>query len=180
MKVVRTALQGCLILEPQVFADDRGHFFESFNEQKFRNSTGAMLKFVQDNQSYSKQKVLRGLHYQIEQPQGKLVRVVSGAVWDVAVDLRRSSPTFAQWTGVELSAENQRMFWVPPGCAHGFVVTGDHAVFLYKTTDYWAPQHERTIAWNDPALAIKWPVEDPQVNAKDAAGLMFSKAPTYA
>ncbi len=180
MKVVRTPLQGVLILEPQVFADDRGHFFESFNEERFRNSTGAMLKFVQDNQSYSKAKVLRGLHYQIEQPQGKLVRVVSGAVWDVAVDLRRSSPTFAQWTGVELTAENQRMFWVPPGCAHGFVVTGDHAVFLYKTTDYWAQRHERTIAWNDPSLAIKWPVTDPIVNEKDAAGLAFSKAPTYA
>jgi len=179
MKVVKTALQGCLILEPQVFSDERGHFFESFNVQKFRNATGAMVNFVQDNQSYSNAGVLRGLHYQIEQAQGKLVRVVSGAVWDVAVDLRRSSPTFAQWVGVELSADNQRMFWVPPGCAHGFVVTGEHAVFLYKTTDYYAPQHERTIAWNDPALGIKWPVDAPIVNAKDAAGLAFKAAPSY-
>jgi dTDP-4-dehydrorhamnose 3,5-epimerase len=179
MKVVKTSVTGCLILEPQVFSDERGHFFESFNAQKFRNATGEMVNFVQDNQSYSNARVLRGLHYQIEQAQGKLVRVVSGSVWDVAVDLRRSSPTFAQWVGVELSAENQRMFWVPPGCAHGFVVTGEHAVFLYKTTDYYAPQHERTIAWNDPSLAIKWPVASPVVNAKDAAGLVFKNAPTY-
>lgn len=179
MKVVKTSVAGCLILEPQVFSDERGHFFESFNAQKFRNATGEMVNFVQDNQSYSNARVLRGLHYQIEQAQGKLVRVVSGSVWDVAVDLRRSSPTFAQWVGVELSAENQRMFWVPPGCAHGFVVTGEHAVFLYKTTDYYAPQHERTIAWNDPSLAIKWPVASPVVNAKDAAGLAFKNAPTY-
>jgi dTDP-4-dehydrorhamnose 3,5-epimerase len=179
MKVVRTALSGCLILEPQIFSDERGEFFESFSSQKFRNSTGVLLNFVQDNQSLSHAKVLRGLHYQIEQPQGKLVRVVSGSVWDVAVDLRRSSPTFAQWVGVDLSAENQRMFWVPPGCAHGFVVTSASAVFLYKTTDYYAPAHERTIAWNDPSLAIAWPVSDPVVNAKDAAGLMFKQAPTY-
>ena len=139
-----------------------------------------MVNFVQDNQSYSKAKVLRGLHYQIEQAQGKLVRVVSGAVCDVVVDLRRSSPTFAQWTTVDLNAENQRMLWVPAGCAHGFVVTGDHAVFLYKVTDYYAPQHERTILWNDPALGVKWPVADPLVNAKDAAGLPFAKAQTYA
>jgi dTDP-4-dehydrorhamnose 3,5-epimerase len=179
MKVVRTALSGCLILEPQIFSDERGEFFESFSSQKFRNSTGVLLNFVQDNQSLSHAKVLRGLHYQIEQPQGKLVRVVSGSVWDVAVDLRRSSPTFAQWVGVDLSAENQRMFWVPPGCAHGFVVTSASAVFLYKTTDYYTPAHERTIAWNDPSLAIAWPVSDPVVNAKDAAGLMFKQAPTY-
>ena len=179
MKVVRTALNGCLILEPQVFSDERGEFFESFSVQKFRNATGVLLNFVQDNQSLSHSKVLRGLHYQIEQPQGKLVRVVSGSVWDVVVDLRRSSPTFAQWIGVDLSAENQRMLWVPPGCAHGFVVTGERAVFLYKTTDYYAPAHERTIAWNDPSLAITWPVPDPIVNAKDAAGLSFKQAPTY-
>lgn len=180
MKVVKTSLAGVLVLEPQVFADDRGYFFESFNLQKFRNATGAMVDFVQDNQSYSRAGVLRGLHYQVEQAQGKLVRVVSGAVWDVAVDLRRSSPTFAQWTGVELSGENQRMLWVPPGCAHGFVVTGEHAVFQYKVTDYWAPQHERCIVWNDPALAIKWPVAAPIVNPKDAAGLHFANAPTFA
>ena len=179
MKVVRTALSGCLILEPQIFSDERGEFFESFSVQKFRNATGVLLNFVQDNQSLSHGKVLRGLHYQIEQPQGKLVRVVSGSVWDVVVDLRRSSPTFAQWIGVDLSAENQRMLWVPPGCAHGFVVTGESAVFLYKTTDYYAPAHERTIAWNDPSLAITWPVTDPVVNAKDAAGLVFKQAPTY-
>ena len=179
MKVIRTALSGCLILEPQIFADERGEFFESFSVQKFRNATGVLLNFVQDNQSLSHAKVLRGLHYQIEQPQGKLVRVVAGSVWDVAVDLRRSSPTFAQWVGVDLSAENQRMFWVPPGCAHGFVVTSESAVFLYKTTDYYAPAHERTIAWNDPSLAITWPVPDPIVNAKDAAGLVFKQAPTF-
>ena len=179
MKVVRTALSGCLILEPQIFSDERGEFFESFSVQKFRNATGVLLNFVQDNQSLSHGKVLRGLHYQIEQPQGKLVRVVSGGVWDVVVDLRRSSPTFAQWIGVDLSAENQRMLWVPPGCAHGFVVTSESAVFLYKTTDYYAPAHERTIAWNDPSLAITWPVTDPIVNAKDAAGLVFKQAPTY-
>ena len=180
MKVVRTAMNGCLILEPQVFSDERGEFFESFSIQKFRNATGVLLNFVQDNQSLSHAKVLRGLHYQIEQPQGKLVRVVSGSVWDVVVDLRRSSPTFAQWVGVDLSAANQRMLWVPPGCAHGFVVTGESAVFLYKTTDYYAPAHERTIAWNDPSLAITWPVMDPVVNAKDSAGLLFNLAPTYA
>jgi dTDP-4-dehydrorhamnose 3,5-epimerase len=180
MKVVRTALNGCLILEPQIFSDERGEFFESFSVQKFRNATGVLLNFVQDNQSFSHAKVLRGLHFQIEQPQGKLVRVVSGSVWDVAVDLRRSSPTFAQWVGVDLSAENQRMFWVPPGCAHGFVVTSESATFLYKTTDYYAPAHERTIVWNDPSLAIDWPVPDPIVNAKDAAGLSFKQAPTYA
>lgn len=180
MKVVRTALHGCLILEPQIFSDERGEFFESFSIQKFRNATGILLNFVQDNQSLSHAKVLRGLHYQIEQAQGKLVRVVFGSVWDVVVDLRRSSPTFAQWIGVDLSADNQRMLWVPPGCAHGFVVTGESAMFLYKTTDYYAPAHERTIAWNDPSLAITWPVADPVVNAKDAAGLAFKQAPTYA
>ena len=180
MKVVRTALDGCLILEPQIFSDERGEFFESFSVPKFRNATGVLLNFVQDNQSFSHANVLRGLHYQIEQPQGKLVRVVSGCVWDVAVDLRRSSPTFAQWVGVELSAENQRMLWVPPGCAHGFVVTSESAVFLYKTTDYYAPAHERTIVWNDSSLAITWPVANPVVNAKDAAGSNFKQAPTYA
>ena len=179
MKVVRTALHGCLILEPQIFSDERGEFFESFSVQKFRNATGVLLNFVQDNQSLSHAKVLRGLHYQIEQPQGKLVRVVSGSVWDVAVDLRRSSPTFAQWVGVDLSADNQRMLWVPPGCAHGFVVTSESAVFLYQATDYYAPAHERTIAWNDPSLAITWPLSDPVVNAKDGAGMSFKQAPTY-
>lgn len=179
MKVIKTTIQGCLILEPQVFADERGHFFESHSVQKFRNSTGVLDNFVQDNHSYSHANVLRGLHYQIEQAQGKLVRVVAGKVWDVAVDLRRSSSTFAQWFGVELSAENQRTLWIPPGCAHGFVVTGEHAVFLYKATDYYAPAHERTIVWNDPSLGITWPVSSPIVNAKDAAGLGFKQAPTF-
>ena len=179
MKVVRTALSGCLILEPQVFSDERGHFFESFSLQKFRNATGVLANFVQDNHSYSHANVLRGLHYQVEQAQGKLVRVVAGSVWDVAVDLRRSSPTFAQWVGVDLNAENQRMLWIPPGCAHGFVVTSEHAVFLYKATDYYAPAHERTIVWNDPSLAITWPLQTPALNAKDAAGLTFKLAPTY-
>ncbi|MBS0312987.1 MAG: dTDP-4-dehydrorhamnose 3,5-epimerase [Burkholderiales bacterium] len=180
MKVVRTKLSGVLVLEPQVFADERGYFMETFNAEKFRNATGAIVQFVQDNQSFSKARVLRGLHYQIEQAQGKLVRVASGAVFDVVVDLRRSSPTFAQWDAVDLSAENQRMLWVPPGCAHGFVVTADHALFLYKVTDAYAPRHERTIAWNDPSLGIRWPIADPIVNDKDAAGLSLRDAPTYA
>lgn len=180
MKVVRTKLSGVLVLEPQVFADERGYFMETFNAEKFRNATGAIVQFVQDNQSFSKARVLRGLHYQIEQAQGKLVRVASGAVFDVVVDLRRSSPTFAQWDAVDLSAENQRMLWVPPGCAHGFVVTADHALFLYKVTDAYAPRHERTITWNDPSLGIRWPIADPIVNDKDAAGLSLRDAPTYA
>jgi len=180
MNVIKTPLEGCLVLEPRVFTDERGHFFESFNAKRFDEITGTSTQFLQDNHSQSKAKVLRGLHYQIEQAQGKLVRVVSGAVWDVAVDLRRSSPTFGQWTGVELSADNKRMFWVPAGFAHGFVVTGDHADFLYKTTNYYAPQHERTIAWDDATLAITWPINDPVVNAKDATGTSFVAAETYA
>lgn len=180
MNVINTPLDGCVIIEPRVFTDERGQFFESFNARRFHELTGASVQFVQDNHSHSKARVLRGLHYQIEQAQGKLVRVVSGAVWDVAVDLRRSSPTFGQWTSVELSAENRRMFWVPAGFAHGFVVTGDHADFLYKTTDYYAPQHERTIAWDDQTLAIDWPVPNPVVNAKDATGTAFTAAETYA
>jgi len=180
MNVVKTSLEGCLILEPRVFNDERGHFFESFNGNRFAEITGTSTQFVQDNHSLSKASVLRGLHYQIERAQGKLVRVVSGTVWDVAVDLRRSSPTFGRWCGIELSADNKRMFWVPAGFAHGFVVTSEHAVFLYKTTDYYAPQYERTIAWNDPTLAIAWPVSDPAVNAKDAGGSPFATAETYA
>ena len=180
MNVIKTPLEGCLILEPRVFADERGHFFESFNARRFGEISGASVHFVQDNHSQSKARVLRGLHYQIEQAQGKLVRVVSGAVWDVAVDLRRSSPTFGQWTGVDRNAENKRMLWVPAGFAHGVVVAGDHADFLYKTTDYHAPQHERTIAWADPTLATTWPVNEPVVNAKDAAGTAFVAAETYA
>ena len=179
MKIIPTNLPDVLVVQPQVFEDARGFFMETYNLRKLAD-LGITGDFVQDNHSRSQQGILRGLHYQIQHTQGKLVRVVSGAVCDVVVDLRRSSPTFAQWTSVDLSAENQRMLWVPAGCAHGFVVTGDHAVFLYKVTDYYAPQHERTILWNDPGLGVKWPVADPLVNAKDAAGLPFAKAQTYA
>ena len=179
MQIISTAIPDVLIVQPKVFGDSRGFFMESWSAEKFNAAVGHAVTFVQDNHSRSSQGVLRGLHYQLEQTQGKLVRVVSGKVWDVAVDLRRASPTFAQWCGVELSAENQRMFWVPAGCAHGFVVTGESAVFLYKTTDYYAPAHERTIVWNDPSLAIDWPVATPIVNAKDAAGASFKQSPTF-
>lgn len=180
MKAVPTAIPDVLIIEPQVFGDERGFFFESFNQKRFDELVGRTVQFVQDNHSRSKKNVLRGLHYQIQQPQGKLVRVCVGEVFDVAVDLRRSSPTFGNWIGVRLSAENKRQLWIPEGFAHGFVVLSDHAEFLYKTTDYWAPQHERTIAWNDPDLAIEWPIdEEPILAAKDAAGLPFSRAECY-
>jgi len=180
MKAVPTAIPDVLIIEPQVFGDERGFFFESFNQKRFDELVGRTVQFVQDNHSRSKKNVLRGLHYQIQQPQGKLVRVCVGEVFDVAVDLRRSSPTFGNWIGVKLSAENKRQLWIPEGFAHGFVVLSDHAEFLYKTTDYWAPQHERTIAWNDPDLAIEWPIdEEPILAAKDAAGLPFSRAECY-
>ncbi|MFA7097459.1 MAG: dTDP-4-dehydrorhamnose 3,5-epimerase [Gammaproteobacteria bacterium] len=180
MKAVPTAIPDVLIIEPQVFGDERGFFFESFNQKRFDELVGRPVRFVQDNHSRSKKNVLRGLHYQIQQPQGKLVRVCVGEVFDVAVDLRRSSPTFGNWIGVRLSAENKRQLWIPEGFAHGFVVLSDHAEFLYKTTDYWAPQHERTIAWNDPDLAIEWPIdEEPILAAKDAAGLPFSRAECY-
>lgn len=180
MKAVPTAIPDVLIIEPQVFGDERGFFFESFNQKRFDELVGRPVRFVQDNHSRSKKNVLRGLHYQIQQPQGKLVRVCVGEVFDVAVDLRRSSPTFGNWIGVKLSAENKRQLWIPEGFAHGFVVLSDHAEFLYKTTDYWAPQHERTIAWNDPDLAIEWPIdEEPILAAKDAAGLPFSRAECY-
>ena len=174
--VTPTSLPEVLILEPKVFGDARGFFFESFNARDFAQSTGLDVQFVQDNHSKSAKGVLRGLHYQIEHPQGKLVRVTQGEVFDVAVDLRRSSPTFGKWEGVVLSAENKRQLWVPPGFAHGFVVLSDTAEFLYKTTDYYAPEHERCIAWNDPTLAIQWPDfgEEPKLSAKDAAGAKFS------
>ena len=157
MKVIETAIPDLLILEPKVFGDARGFFMESFNARRFHEATGLNVDFVQDNHSRSAKGVLRGLHYQIQQAQGKLVRVVRGSVFDVAVDLRRSSPTFGQWVGVTLSEENNRQFWIPPGFAHGFLVTSDSADFLYKTTDYYAPEHERSLAWNDPAVGAQWP-----------------------
>ncbi len=176
MNVVATALPEVLILEPKVFGDARGFFFESFNQRAFNAATGLDANFVQDNHSRSVKGVLRGLHYQIQQPQGKLVRVVRGSVFDVAVDIRKSSPQFGRWVGVELSEDNHRQLWVPPGFAHGFIVTSESAEFLYKTTDYYAPAFERCIAWNDPGLAIAWPVQGnapPLVSAKDQAGALL-------
>ena len=170
--VTPTALPAVLVLAPRVFGADRGFFYESFNRRDFAAATGLDPDFVQDNHSRSAQGVLRGLHYQIRQPQGKLVRVVQGAVFDVAVDLRRSSPRFGQWVGVELSAANRRQLWVPPGFAHGFVVTSESAEFLYKTTDYWYPAHERSLLWSDPAVGVRWPLAgEPRLAAEDAAGL---------
>jgi dTDP-4-dehydrorhamnose 3,5-epimerase len=174
MNVVRTEIADVLILEPKVFADDRGFFFESFNQRVFESAVGGPITFVQDNHSRSKKNVLRGLHYQVEQPQGKLVRAVSGTIYDVAVDIRPKSPTFGRWVGVELSADNKRQLWIPPGLAHGFLVVSETAEVLYKATDYYAPAHERTILWNDPTLGIAWPLTDqPQVSGKDAAGAVF-------
>lgn len=180
MQIIEQALNGVVLLEPKVFGDDRGFFMETFNLRVFRELTGVAADFVQDNHSRSAGGVLRGLHYQIHQPQGKLVRVVSGSVFDVAVDLRRSSPSFGQWYGTELSAQNKRQLWIPPGFAHGFLVTSESAEFLYKTTDYWAPEFERSLAWNDPALAITWPhAGDPVLSAKDRVGLSLAQAETY-
>jgi dTDP-4-dehydrorhamnose 3,5-epimerase len=180
MQVVTTALPDVLILEPKVFGDERGLFFESFNARQFAEATGLHREFVQDNHSRSAKGVLRGLHYQVQQAQGKLVRVTAGEVFDVAVDLRRSSPTFGQWVGVHLSAENKRQLWVPEGFAHGFVVLSEFAEFLYKTTDYYAPEHERSIRWDDPTLAIDWQLtEAPQLSAKDQAGLNFQDASVF-
>ncbi|MBP7544514.1 MAG: dTDP-4-dehydrorhamnose 3,5-epimerase [Acidovorax sp.] len=178
MQATRLAIPEVVLLAPKVFGDARGFFFESFNQAAFDQATGTRHAFVQDNHSRSSKGVLRGLHYQIQQPQGKLVRVVRGAVWDVAVDIRRSSPTFGQWVGAELSEDNQHQLWVPPGFAHGFVVLSESADFLYKTTDYYAPQHERCIAWNDPQLAIAWPDLGmaPVLSAKDAQGKLFAEA----
>ncbi len=181
MKVIATSIPDVLLIESTVFGDERGFFFESFNEKKFAEVTGKTIKFVQDNHSKSACGVLRGLHYQIQQSQGKLVRVVSGEVFDVAVDLRKSSPTFGQWVGAVLSAENKRQMWIPEGFAHGFVVTSDAAEFLYKTTDYWAPEHERCIAWNDPAIGIDWPVNGiPTLSAKDQKGVSLADAEVFA
>ena len=181
MKVTRTDIPDVLILEPKVFGDARGFFLESFNEKVFREATGLALDFVQDNHSRSGRGVLRGLHYQLKQPQGKLVRVVRGAVFDVAVDVRRSSPTFGKWVGTELTEDNHRQFWVPPGFAHGFVVLTETADFLYKTTDYYAPEHERCIAWNDPEIGIAWPEGiAPKLSEKDSRGLALSVAEVFA
>ncbi|MQA39751.1 dTDP-4-dehydrorhamnose 3,5-epimerase [Rugamonas aquatica] len=182
MNVIATPLEGLLVLEPRVFGDDRGFFYESFNARRFAELTGVILPFVQDNHSRSAKGVLRGLHYQIQQAQGKLVRVTAGSVFDVAVDLRKSSPTFGQWFGTELSAENKKQMWIPPGFAHGFVVTSDAAEFLYKTTDYWAPEHERAILWNDPAIGILWPALDaaPLLSGKDQAAALLADAEVFA
>jgi dTDP-4-dehydrorhamnose 3,5-epimerase len=180
MKVTQTAIPEVLILEPKVFGDSRGFFMESFNARTFREVTGLDVDFVQDNHSRSGRGVLRGLHYQLQQPQGKLVRVVRGAVHDVAVDVRRNSPTFGQWVGAELSEDNNRQFWVPPGFAHGFVVLSESADFLYKTTDYYAPQHERCIMWNDPAIGIDWHFDgEPLLSAKDREGKPLAEAEVF-
>jgi dTDP-4-dehydrorhamnose 3,5-epimerase len=177
MRATPTRIADVLILEPKVFGDERGFFYESFNQKAFQEATGLNVQFVQDNHSKSARNVLRGLHYQVQQPQGKLVRVVQGAVFDVAVDIRKDSKTYGQWVGEILSAENKKQLWIPAGLAHGFVVLSETAEFLYKTTDYYAPAHERCIAWNDPSLAIAWPIEGaPALSAKDAAGRAFRDA----
>ena len=181
MNVIRTAIPEVVLIEPKVFGDARGFFFESFNQKAFNDATGTNHQFVQDNHSRSAQGVLRGLHYQIQQPQGKLVRVAQGAVFDVAVDIRKSSPTFGQWVAEELSEDNHRQLWVPPGFAHGFVVLSEMAEFLYKTTDYYAPAFERCIAWDDPTLAIDWKLSgrQPLLSAKDAQGLPLATAELF-
>ncbi|AVP58864.1 dTDP-4-dehydrorhamnose 3,5-epimerase [Pulveribacter suum] len=180
MKATRLSIPDVVLIEPKVFGDARGFFFESFNQRAFDEATGTRHKFVQDNHSRSSRGVLRGLHYQVRQPQGKLVRVARGAVWDVAVDIRRSSPTFGQWVGAVLSEDNQHQLWVPPGFAHGFVVLSETADFLYKTTDYYAPEHERCIAWNDAQLGIQWPYQgQPSLSAKDAQGAALAYAPLF-
>ena len=181
MEVLATALPGVLVLEPRVFGDARGHFFESYNARDFSAAVGREVAFVQDNQSRSAQGVLRGLHYQVRQPQGKLVRVLAGEIFDVAVDVRRSSPTFGQWACAVLSAENRRQLWIPEGYAHGFLVLSELADVLYKTTDFYAPAHERCVAWNDPAIGIRWPLEDsPLLSARDAAAPLLADAETFA
>lgn len=180
MHATPTTIPDVMILEPKVFGDDRGFFFESFNAKAFEQATGLKREFVQDNHSKSAKNVLRGLHYQIKQPQGKLVRVVQGEVFDVAVDLRKGSKTFGHWVGAHLSAENRRQLWVPEGFAHGFIVLSNTAEFLYKTTDYYAPEFERSLLWNDPALGIEWPRDgEPKVAAKDAAGMLLTQAEVF-
>lgn len=181
MKSTQLTIPDVLLIEPKVFGDARGFFFESFNQRAFNEATGTNYQFVQDNHSRSSKGVLRGLHYQIQQPQGKLVRVARGRVWDVAVDIRKNSPTFGQWVGAELSEDNQHQLWVPPGFAHGFVVLSETAEFLYKTTDYYAPQYERCIVWNDLQLAIQWPYTgEPNLSIKDRQGMTFELAEVFA
>jgi dTDP-4-dehydrorhamnose 3,5-epimerase len=181
VKAARTAIAEVLVLEPKVFGDARGFFLEPYNRRTFREATGLDLEFVQDNHSRSKRGVLRGLHYQVRQPQGKLVRVLAGRIFDVAVDLRRSAATFGKWVGMELDAESMRMLWVPPGFAHGFLVLSEAADILYKTTDYYAPQHERTLRWDDAQLAIAWPLAgEPILSDKDQRGASLADAETYA
>ncbi|MFI3158383.1 MAG: dTDP-4-dehydrorhamnose 3,5-epimerase [Methylococcaceae bacterium] len=180
MQIHTTEIPDVLIIEPKVFGDDRGFFYESFNARRFAELTGISKSFVQDNHSKSAKNVLRGLHYQIQQAQGKLVRVVAGEVFDVAVDIRKSSATFGRWVGVTLSAENKRQLWIPEGFAHGFVVTSESAEFLYKTTDYWAPEHERSILWNDPAIGIQWPINaEPILSGKDIVGKLLEDAEVF-
>ena len=179
MKVIETALPDVLLLEPRVFEDERGHFFESYNKKTLKD-LGIDYEFVQDNHSRSKKGVLRGLHYQIQKPQGKLVRVIEGEVFDVAVDIRKSSPTFGKWAGFNLSASNKRIAWIPPGFAHGFLTLSDAAEFLYKTTDYWAPEYERCIRWDDADVAIEWPSsKTPAVSDRDGSGLNLAIASVY-
>lgn len=181
MQATRLSIPDVVLMTPKVFGDNRGFFFESFNQQAFNETTGTHHQFVQDNHSRSGKGVLRGLHYQIQQPQGKLVRVVRGCVWDVAVDIRNSSPTFGKWVGAELSEENQHQLWVPPGFAHGFVVLSESADVLYKTTDYYAPQYERCIVWNDSTLAIAWPYDEQlNLSAKDVQGKALAEAEVFA
>ena len=180
MKAISTAIKDILIIEPNVFGDDRGFFFESFNKRKFAELIDREVEFVQDNHSRSVKNVLRGLHYQIRHPQGKLVRAVQGTLLDIAVDIRRDSPTFGQHITVELSADNKRMLWIPEGFAHGFLVLSDTAELLYKTTDYWSPEHERCIRWNDPTLAIDWRLQtEPILSSKDAEGKLFTEAALF-
>jgi len=177
MNATPLAIPDVVLLEPRVFGDERGYFFESYNQRRFEEAIGRPLHFVQDNQSRSVKGVLRGLHYQIRQPQGKLVRVTLGEIFDVAVDIRRNSPTYGKWVAERLSADNKRQLWIPEGFAHGFVVVSEHAEVQYKTTDYWAPEHERCIAWNDADLDIAWPLEEaPVLSGKDAAGVAFQRA----
>lgn len=181
MEFQPTEIPDVVLIRPKVFGDARGYFMEAWEKRKFA-AAGLDLEFVQDNHSHSARHILRGLHYQIEQPQGKLVRVVGGTVFDVAVDIRRSSPSFGRWVGTVLSEDNHHMLWVPPGFAHGYLVLSDSAEFLYKVTDYWAPQHERAIRWNDPEIAVRWPLPpgaEPIVSAKDAAALSFREAEVF-
>lgn len=180
MKVERTSIPDVLVLEPKVFRDARGYFYESYNRRSFAAAAGLDVEFVQDNQSRSARNVLRGLHYQVRQPQGKLVRVVAGEIWDVAVDLRRGSPSFGRWAAAKLDGDSHRMLWIPPGFAHGFVVLSEQADVIYKATDFYAPEHERTLLWNDPAIAIPWPLAgDPVMTDKDRRGVPLAGAENF-